>query len=56
MQRMGIAPPAAPISSAPKGLLDTLRSDTLSLGHVEALDMLFPTFDGRARELFMEDW
>ena len=55
MQQMRIAPPAVLISSAPKGLLDTLRSRTLSLGQVEALDT-FPTFDGRARELFMEDW
>jgi hypothetical protein len=38
-----------------KGLFDTLCSATLSLGLVEALDALFPAFDGYARELFMED-
>jgi len=55
MQQMRIAPPAALISSAPKGLLNTLCSGTLFSGQVEALDVLFLAFDGRAWELFIED-
>jgi len=55
MQQMRIAPPAVLISSAPKGLLDTLCSGTLFSGRVEALDVLFPAFDGRTWELFIED-
>jgi hypothetical protein len=54
-QRLGIAPPAATASPAPKGILDDLRSGTLSSRHVEALDTLFPAFNGRACELFVED-
>jgi hypothetical protein len=53
-QRLGIAPPAATASPAPKGILDALRSGTLSSSQVEALDALFPAFNGRACKLFVE--
>jgi hypothetical protein len=55
MQRLGIAPPAATVSPALKGILDALRSGTLSSSQVEALDALFPAVNGCACELFMED-
>jgi hypothetical protein len=42
-------------SPAPKGILDDLRSETLSSSRVVALDALFPAFNGRACMLFMED-
>jgi hypothetical protein len=54
-QRLGIAPSAATVSPAPKGILDVLRSGTLSSSQMEALDALFPAFNGRACELFVED-
>jgi hypothetical protein len=54
-QRLGIAPPDATASPAPKGILDDLRSGTLSSSQVEAFDALFPAFNGRACMLFMED-
>lgn len=54
-QRFGIAPPAGPVSAAPRGILDALRSGTLSSSQVEALDAAFPAFNGRAWELFVED-
>jgi hypothetical protein len=54
-QPLGIAPPAATASPAPKGILDDLRSGTLSSRQVEALDALFPAFNGRACELFVDD-
>jgi hypothetical protein len=54
-QRLGIAPPTAPVSPAPKGILDALRSGTLSSSQVEALDALFPAYNGRACDLFRED-
>jgi hypothetical protein len=54
-QRLGIAPPAAMVSPAPKGILDALRSGALSSSQVDALDALFPVVNGRACELFMED-
>jgi hypothetical protein len=53
-QRLGIVPPAATVSPAPKGILDALRSGILSSSLVEALDALFPAFNGRACELFVE--
>jgi hypothetical protein len=53
-QRLGIAPPTATVSPAPKGILDVLRSGTLSSSQVEALGVLFPAFNGRACELFVE--
>jgi hypothetical protein len=53
-QRLGIAPPAATVSPAPKGILDALHSGTLSSSQVKALDALFPAFNGRACELFVE--
>jgi hypothetical protein len=54
-QRLGIAPPTAPVSPAPKEILDILRSGTLSSSEVEAMDTLFPAFNGRACDLFRED-
>jgi hypothetical protein len=54
-QRLGIAPPTAPVSPAPKGILDVLRSGTLSSSQVEALDALFPAYNGHACDLFRED-
>ena len=54
-KRLGIASPTAPVSPAPRGILDALRSGTLSASEVEALDALFPAFKGRACELFQED-
>jgi hypothetical protein len=54
-QRLGILPLTAPVSSAPKGILDALRSGTLSSSQVEALDALFPAYNGRACDLFRED-
>ena len=55
MQRLGIVSPPAPVSPAPKGILDTLRSGTLSSTQVEALDALFLVFKKCVRELFVED-
>jgi hypothetical protein len=54
-QRFGKAPPANPGSPAPKSILDALRSGTLSSSQMEALDVAFPAFNGRAAELFIED-
>jgi hypothetical protein len=54
-QRLGIAPPTAPVSPAPKGILDVLCSRTLSSSEVEAMDAMFPVFNGRACDLFRED-
>jgi hypothetical protein len=54
-QRLGIAPPTTPVSPAPKGILDSLHSGTLSSSQVEALDALFPAYNGRACDLFRED-
>jgi hypothetical protein len=42
-QRLGIALPTAPVSPAPKGILDALCSGTLSSSEVDAMDALFPT-------------
>ena len=42
MQRMGIVPPAAPVSSASKGIYDALFVGNLTPSHVAALDKLFP--------------
>jgi hypothetical protein len=54
-QRFGKAPPANLGSPAPKSILDALRSGTLSSSQVKALDAMFPAFNGRASELFIED-
>jgi hypothetical protein len=54
-QRLGITPPIAPVSPVPKGILDSLCSRTLSSSQVEALDALFPAYNGRACDLFRED-
>jgi hypothetical protein len=54
-QRLGIAPPTAQVSPAPKGILDVLRSETLSSSEVEAMDALFLAFNGCACDLFWED-
>ena len=54
-KRLGIAPPTAPVSPVSRGILDALRSGTLSASEVEALDALFPAFNGRMRELFQGD-
>jgi hypothetical protein len=54
-QRLGISPPTAPVSPAPKGILDALHSGTLSSSQVEALDALFPAYNGHACDLFRED-
>jgi hypothetical protein len=54
-QRLGIAPPTTPVSPAPKGIFDVLRFGTLSSSEVEAMDVLFPAFNGRACDLFRED-
>jgi hypothetical protein len=54
-QRFGKAPSANPGSPAPKSILDALRSGTLSSSQVKALDAMFPAFNGRAAELFIED-
>jgi hypothetical protein len=53
--RLGIAPPTAPDSPAPRGIPDALCTRTLSSSEVEGLDARFPAFNGRARELFRED-
>jgi hypothetical protein len=54
-QRFDKAPTANPGSPTPKSILDALRSGILSSSQVEALDMAFPVFNGRAAELFIED-
>jgi hypothetical protein len=41
MQRMGIAPPAAPVSSASKGAYNAIFTGNLTSSQVEALDELF---------------
>jgi hypothetical protein len=53
-QRLGFAPPVAPASLASKVTLDDIRSGNLTVSQVDALDALFPTFKGVARELFAE--
>jgi hypothetical protein len=54
-QRLEIASPAATVSPASKEILDALRSGALSSSQVDTLDALFPTVNGRACKLFMED-
>jgi len=54
-RRLGNAPPTATDSPAPRGILDALRTGTLSSSEVEGLDALFPVFNGRASELFRDD-
>jgi hypothetical protein len=56
MQRMGIAPPAAPVSTTSKATYDAIFTGNLSSSQVEALDELFPASNCRAaRTLFAED-
>jgi hypothetical protein len=55
MQRMSIAPPAAPVSTASKATYDAVFSGNLSSSQVEALDELFQAANCRAaRTLFAE--
>jgi hypothetical protein len=54
-QRLGIVLPTAPVSPASKGILDALRSRTLSSSEVDAMDVLFPAFKGRMCEFFLGD-
>jgi hypothetical protein len=55
MQRMGIALPAAPVSSASKGAYDTIFTGNLTSSQVEALDELFPVANTRTgRKLFSD--
>ena len=56
MQRMGIAPPAAPMSSASKGAYDAIFAGNLTSSHVAALDELFPAINSMAgrRALFSD--
>ena len=49
-KRLGFAAPTALVSSASRGILDALRSETLSSSEVEALDALFPVFNGHKCE------
>ena len=56
MQRMGFAPPAAPISSASKRAYGDLFARNLTSSEVEALDELFPATNARTgRRLFADD-
>ena len=56
MQRMGVAPPAATISSASKRTYDDLFTGNLTSSEVEALDVLFPATNATTdRRLFSDD-
>ena len=53
MKRMGIAPPAAPVSSASDRAFNTMFGGNLTSSEVEALDELFPATNNRSgRKLF----
>jgi hypothetical protein len=56
MQRMGIVPPAAPVSSASKGTYDAIFTGNLTPSHVAALDELFLATNSRVgrRVLFSD--
>jgi hypothetical protein len=56
MQKMDIAPLAAPVSSASKGTYDAIFAGNLMPNHVAALDELFPTTNSSAgrRVLFSD--
>jgi hypothetical protein len=55
MQRMGIAPPATPVSTTSKATYDAVFTGNLSSSQVEALDELFPAANCKAaRTLFAE--
>jgi hypothetical protein len=55
MQRMGIAPPAALVSSTSKGAYDAIFTRNLTSSQVEALDKLFPAANTRTgRKLFSD--
>jgi hypothetical protein len=47
MQKMGIAPSAAPVSSMSKGTYDAIFVGNLTSSHVAALDELFPATNNR---------
>jgi hypothetical protein len=56
MQRMGFAPPKAPVSSASKRAYDDLFTGKLTSSVVEALDALFPATNAMtSRRLFLDD-
>jgi hypothetical protein len=56
MQRMGFAPPKAPVSSASKRAYDDLFAGKLTSSVVEALDALFPATNAMtSRRLFLDD-
>ena len=56
IQRMGFAPPAAPISSVSKRAYDDLFARNLTSSEIEALDVLFPATNTRTgRKLFSDD-
>jgi hypothetical protein len=56
MQRMGFAPPGAPVSSASKRAYDDLYAGNLMSSEVEALDALFLVTNARtSRRLFSDD-
>jgi len=55
MKRMGIAPLAAPVSSASKGAYDAIFLGNLTSSQVEALDELFLATNTKAgRKLFSD--
>jgi hypothetical protein len=56
MQKMGIAPPAALVSSASKGTYNAIFTGNLKPSHVAAPDELFPATNNRAgiRALFSD--
>jgi hypothetical protein len=56
MQKMGIVPPAAPISSTSKGTYYAIFAGKLMPSHMAALDELFPATNNRAgrRALFSD--
>jgi hypothetical protein len=56
MQRLGFAPPGAPISPAFKRTYDDLFAGNLTSSEVEALDELFSATNARTgRRLFSDD-
>jgi hypothetical protein len=57
MKRMGIQPPAIPVSSVSKQTYDTLFVGNLTPSHVTVLDELFLATNYRAgrRALFSDD-
>jgi hypothetical protein len=58
MKKMGIVPPAAPISSVSKEAYDAIYTGNLTSSQVEAFDSLFPATNkrvGRKNNILFSD-